>query len=142
MAASLEGRVPFLDYRLVEWSYKLRSNLKIKGLANKWIVRKAARKWLPKEIVRRKKVGFDVLVGHWLRNRKGLGANLELLCDGTFRTRGYFNASTVDLLVQEHLRGRSDHTEILWGLVTFEIWCRRFMDSTIKELSVRPTATN
>ncbi len=135
MAASIEARVPFLDYRLVEWSYKLKSNLKIRGLVSKWIVKKAAEQWLPREIIYRKKFGFDVPVGQWLRNKKGLGAHLDLLRDATFRKRGYFDYNAVLALMHEHLRGDSDHTEILWGLLGFEMWCRQFIDSRIEELS-------
>lgn len=135
MAASIEARVPFLDYRLVEWSYKLSSSLKIRRLVNKWIVKKAAERWLPREIISRRKFGFDVPVGQWLRNKSGLGGHLDLLRDGTFRERGYFEYKAVLALMDEHLRGDSDHTELLWGLLGFEMWCRQFIDRPIEALS-------
>jgi asparagine synthase (glutamine-hydrolysing) len=138
MAASVEGRVPFLDYRLVEWSYKLESSLKIRGFVNKWIVKRAAGRWLPREIITRKKVGFDVPVGQWLRNRQGLGAYLELLRDATFRNRALFDHKVVAALIEEHLEGRADHAEILWGLIGLEIWCRCFIDIAVDRLSMRP----
>ena len=50
MAASIEARVPFLDYRLVEWSYTLPSIEKIRGLTNKHIIKRAAEQYLPKEL--------------------------------------------------------------------------------------------
>jgi len=134
MAASIEARVPFLDYRLVEWSYKLSSNLKIRRFVNKWIVKKAAEQWLPREIIYRKKFGFDVPVAEWLRSRAALGAHLELLRDATFRNRGYFDHKTVFALIEEHLRGDLDHTEILWGLLGFEMWCRLFIDRKPEEV--------
>jgi asparagine synthase (glutamine-hydrolysing) len=128
MAASIEARVPFLDYRLVEWSYKLKSDRKIRRLTSKWIVKKAAERWLSKEIIYRKKFGFDVPLGQWLKNEKGLGRHLELLRDERFRNRGYFDHKSVGLIIDEHLRGDADHSEILWGLLGFEIWCRLFLD--------------
>lgn len=134
MAASLEARVPFLDYRLVEWSYKLNSSVKIRRLVNKWIVKKAAERWLPREIIYRKKFGFDVPVAQWLRNEKTLGAHLDLLRDATFRNRGYFDHKMVLVLIERHLQGESDHTEILWGLLSFEIWCRLFIDRPIEDV--------
>ena len=134
MAASIEARVPFLDYRLVEWSYKLNSNLKIRRFVSKWIVKKSAERWLPRQIIYRKKFGFDVPVGQWLRNEKALGAYLELLRDTTFRNRGYFDSKIVLALIEEHLQG-ADHTEILWGLLGFEIWCRQFIDKQNEGLS-------
>jgi asparagine synthase (glutamine-hydrolysing) len=135
MAASIEARVPFLDFRLVEWSYKLNSSFKIRRLVNKWVVKKAAEQWLPTEIIYRKKFGFDVPVGQWLRNKSGLGAYLDLLRDATFRTRGYFDYDAVLALMDKHLRGDADHTEILWGLLGFEMWCRQFIDRRVEELS-------
>lgn len=137
MAASIEARVPFLDYRLVEWSYKVKSNLKIRRLVAKWIVKKAAERWLPRDIIYRKKYGFDVPVAEWLRNRKTLGAHLDLLTDATFRNRGYFEHKTVSQLIDEHLREKSDHAEILWGLLGFEMWCRLFIDQKIEEITNR-----
>jgi asparagine synthase (glutamine-hydrolysing) len=139
MAASIEARVPFLDYRLVEWSYKLRSNLKIRRFTNKWIVKKSAERWLPKEIIYRKKYGFDVPVGQWFKNKKALGAHLDLLRDDVCRKRGYFDYKTVLALIEEHLQGDSDHTEILWGLLGFEMWCRLFIDSSINDISIQRT---
>ena len=138
MAASLEARVPFLDYRLVEWSYKLKSSFKIRGLVNKWVVKQAAKNWLPKEIVFRKKFGFDVPVGQWLRNKSGLGSHLDLLRDATFRRRGYFDYDAVLGLINEHLCQRADHTEILWGLLSFEMWCQTFFDRRLSDMSTRP----
>ena len=134
MAASIEARVPFLDYRLVEWSYKLNSNVKIRRLVSKWIVKKSAERWLPREIIYRKKFGFDVPVGEWLRNKKGLGAHLDLLRDATFRKRGYFDHKTVLALIEEHMRSEADHAEVLWGLLGFEIWCRLFIDRRIEDV--------
>lgn len=136
MAASIEARVPFLDYRLVEWSYKLGSSLKIRRFVSKWIVKKAAERWLPDEIIYRKKFGFDVPVGEWLKNKKALGAHLDLLRDTTFRKRGYFDYKAVLSLIDQHIRGDWDHTEILWGLLGFEIWCRLFIDSQIEDFSI------
>ncbi len=135
MAASIEARVPFLDYRLVEWSNKLNSNVKIRRFVNKWIVKKAAERWLPREIIYRKKFGFDVPVAEWLRNRKALGTHLDLLRDATFRNRGYFDHKTVLALIEDHLSGESDHAEILWGLLGFEMWCRLFIDQKIEEIN-------
>lgn len=129
MAASIEARVPFLDYRLVEWSYKLSSRFKIRRFVNKWIVKKAAEQWLPDEIVYRKKFGFDVPLGQWLRNGKTLGRYLDVLTDSTYRQRGYFRPQAVEALIKEHLTNAADHTEVLWGLLGFELWCRRFLDA-------------
>lgn len=129
MAASIEARVPFLDYRLVEWSYRLGSQLKIRAFANKWLVKSGARAWLPKEIVQRRKVGFDVPIGAWMRDADALAPRLELLRDATFRQRGRFDARAVALLLDEHESRRADHSEVLWGLLGVELWERLFIDA-------------
>jgi asparagine synthase (glutamine-hydrolysing) len=128
MAASIEARVPFLDYRVVEWSYKLLANQKIRRFANKWLVKEAARRWLPEEIIFRRKVGFDVPICQWMRNPSTLGQHLELLRDARFRQRGLFDAKAVGALLEEHTHGRADHTEILWSLLGLEMWQRLFID--------------
>lgn len=130
MAAAIECRVPYLDYRLVEWSALLPASLKLRvGWDNKIIVKRVARRWVPREIVSRKKVGFGVPVSRWLRNPRGLGRYLDLLTDTTFRTRGYCDHRVVEGLIHEHLQGDLDHSEILWGLVNMEMWWRLAVDS-------------
>jgi asparagine synthase (glutamine-hydrolysing) len=134
MAASIEARVPFLDFRLVEWSYGIPSRDKIRRFGNKWIVKKAAERWLPHEIIYRRKFGFDVPIGQWLKDAKGLGAQLDILRDITFKQRGYFDHKLVETLIREHTKSELDHTEVLWGLLGFEMWCRLFIDQRTEEV--------
>lgn len=130
MAAAVECRVPFLDYRLVEWSYLLNDRMKVKlGRENKVIVKKAAEPWLPKEIIYRKKVGFGVPISGWFRNPKGLGQYLDILTDKTFKERDHFDAKSVEKFIKEHRSGDRDHSELLWGLLNLELWWRTFVDS-------------
>ena len=79
MGASIEARVPFLDYRIVEWSLRIQASKKIHKFENKFIVKLLASRYLPREVVYRKKSGFGVPVGLWLRSKTGLGRYLELL---------------------------------------------------------------
>ena len=67
MAASIESRVPFLDHKLVEFAAGLPSRMKLRGLTTKYILRKAMAGVLPDEILRRRKMGFPVPIGAWLR---------------------------------------------------------------------------
>ena len=129
MACGLECRVPFLDVNVVEWSRHLADRYKVRlGGPTKYLVKKVAERWLPREIVHRKKVGFGTPVGRWFRNPRGVGALLDLLTDETFRQRGYFDSNAVERLIREHVDGRRDHEEALWGLVNLELWCRKFID--------------
>ena len=71
MAASIESRVPFLDHKLVEFAASLPVKMKLRGLTTKYILRRAMRDRLPKAILTRKKMGFPVPVGAWLRGKFG-----------------------------------------------------------------------
>jgi asparagine synthase (glutamine-hydrolysing) len=121
MAASLEARAPFLDHRLVEFVSSLPDALRVRGLATKWILWRAAQPLL--DGLHPRKAGFRIPVGEWLR-----GALSEWLLDhlrgpGSL-TRPFYDADTLDRLLDEHLAGRRNHEEILWTLLNLEIWHR------------------
>jgi asparagine synthase (glutamine-hydrolysing) len=126
MAASIESRVPFLDHPLTEWVAALPQTMKLRGTTTKWILRQAMRGRLPPPILTRRKMGFPVPVGSWLRGhwRPLLS---EYVTGSRARERGLFDADTVAHLVSEHMRG-VNHAERLWALLTFEIWARVFLD--------------
>ncbi|MBV8404511.1 MAG: asparagine synthase (glutamine-hydrolyzing), partial [Gammaproteobacteria bacterium] len=126
MAASIESRVPFLDHPLTEWVATLPQAMKLRGTTTKWILRQAMQGRLPAPILTRRKMGFPVPVGAWLRGawRPLLG---EYVTGGRARERGLFDAGTVERIVAEHLQG-INHAERLWALLTFEIWARVFLD--------------
>jgi asparagine synthase (glutamine-hydrolysing) len=126
MAASIESRVPFLDHPLTEWVAALPQRMKLRGTTTKWILRRAMQGTLPARILGRRKMGFPVPVGAWLRGawQPLLG---EYVTGPRVRARGLFDAATVERLMGEHIRG-VNHTERLWALLTFEIWARVFLD--------------
>jgi asparagine synthase (glutamine-hydrolysing) len=126
MAASIESRVPFLDHPLTEWVAALPQTMKLRGTTTKWILRQAMQGILPARILGRRKMGFPVPVGTWLRGpwRPLLS---EYITGPRVRARGLFDARAVECLVGEHLRG-VNHAERLWALLTFEIWARVFLD--------------
>lgn len=122
MARSVEARVPLLDYRLVEFSASLPQHLKIRGFTTKYILRRAMKDDLPKEILKRPKHPFAVPVIDWMN--KGLGNILpNLLSEQIFRKRRYFNYRKV-----ERLLGREKNYGMLWPLLVFEMWHRTFID--------------
>ena len=126
MAASIESRVPFLDHPLTEWVAALPQTMKLRGTTTKWILRQAMQGRLPAPILARRKMGFPVPVGSWLRGpwRPLLS---EYVTGPRARARGFFDATAVERLVSEHVRG-VNHAERLWALLTFEIWARMFLD--------------
>ena len=126
MAASIESRVPFLDHKLVEFAAQLPVNMKLRGLTTKYILRRAMRDRLPEAILSRKKMGFPVPIGAWLRGKFSHVVD-EYVLSRRAQERGIFNPAFVRHLVARHAAGEN-HAERLWALVNFEIWQRRFMD--------------
>jgi asparagine synthase (glutamine-hydrolysing) len=126
MAASIESRVPFLDHPLTEWVAALPQAMKLRGTTTKWILRQAMQGRLPPSTLMRRKMGFPVPVGAWLRGQWRPLLN-EYVTGGRARSRGLFDAATLERLVGEHIRG-VNHAERLWALLTFEIWARVFLD--------------
>ena len=81
MAAAIESRVPFMDYRLVEWANRLPVQLKVTGGGGKALVKELARTLLPAEVVDRRKSGFGVPLARWFRERNGMGERIVALPD-------------------------------------------------------------
>ena len=127
MAASVESRVPFLDHRLVEFTARLPERLKLRGWTTKYVLRRAMKDVLPEAILTRRKMGFPVPLGAWLRGRHR-GVLDEYVTSERARARGIFNAEFVGRLAAEHAAGVRDHSARLWALVNFEVWLRRFFD--------------
>jgi asparagine synthase (glutamine-hydrolysing) len=126
MAASIESRVPFLDHPLVEFAAGLPDRAKLRGMTTKWMLRQAMRDRLPPAILSRKKMGFPVPVGSWLRGEWRYLLDEFVLSDRVYR-RGIFEPTALRRYVDGHVAGEN-HSERLWALVTFELWMRIFMD--------------
>ncbi len=133
MAASIESRVPFLDHKLVEFAARLPERMKLRGLTTKYILRQAMAGKIPAEILTRKKMGFPVPVGAWLRGdfRPLLD---EYVLGARAMERGIFEPDFVRNMVARHEAGEN-HAERLWMLMNFEIWQRRFLDGQDHELA-------
>lgn len=126
MAASLEMRAPYLDHRLVEHVSAQPDELRVRGLSSKWILREAGRQLLPPELRVRPKSGFRIPVAVWLRGelREPL---LDHLRSDASLTRKYYDAETLDRVVDEHLESKKNHENILWTLLNLEIWHRNYL---------------
>jgi len=130
MANSLEARCPFLDQELVEFAAGIPSELKLKGMTGKYILKRALSGLVPQGIIRRQKHGFGVPVGMWFRSRLKHYLNETLLSPRAL-SRGYFNEVILHRLIDEHHSGRRDHSHRLWALLTLELWHRIFIDREI-----------
>jgi asparagine synthase (glutamine-hydrolysing) len=126
MAHSIEARVPLLDHKLVEFAATIPSELKLRGNTTKYIFKRAMEGILPDPILHRPKRGFAIPLSRWFRGRLN-GFVRDLLLDGTSRQRGILNPEYIERLVVMNARGRNLDFE-LWTLITFELWCRKFMD--------------
>lgn len=126
MANSLEARVPFLDYRLIEFIETLPPRFKLRGLQGKYLHKKAIEKWLPKTIVHRKKKGFENPVDQWLRSemRNYIG---DCLLSERAASRRYFNPAYIRRLVDDHESGRQNYLRQIYLLISFELWHQQFL---------------
>ncbi|MFH1162144.1 MAG: asparagine synthase (glutamine-hydrolyzing) [Candidatus Jorgensenbacteria bacterium] len=123
MAHSVEGRVPFLDHRLVELALAMPSEIKTKGNVTKYILKKAVAGIIPDEIINRKKQGFGSPIGAWLRNTEGAGKTLaDIISHSKLKERGFLNYDYANSLLAAHQRGASDESFRLWNLITLSLW--------------------
>ena len=127
MAHSLEARPPLLDHRLVEFAATIPARLRLRGGTTKYLFKQAMRGILPDGIIDRRKHGFAVPLAHWFRGELA-GFAHDLLLSDTCRRRGIFNLSYIERLLRLNARGRNLDLQ-LWTALSFEMWCRRFLDS-------------
>ncbi|HYA40451.1 MAG TPA: asparagine synthase (glutamine-hydrolyzing) [Syntrophobacteraceae bacterium] len=126
MANSVELRVPLLDHEVLEFAACLPSSYKLHGITTKYILKTAFRKVVPHEILDRKKTGFPVPYGVWMR--KELRSLVEdTLLSRSALDRGYFTKQGLEKLISANLNGR-DHSKEVFSLLVLELWHREFID--------------
>lgn len=121
MAVSLEGRVPFLDHRLVELAWRVPMSAKIKGGTGKQILRDIVYRHIPKDLIERPKMGFAVPVGVWLRGPLREWAE-NLLDQSRLKNEGLLNVAKVRAVWQDHLNGNESNIPNVWALLMFQAW--------------------
>jgi asparagine synthase (glutamine-hydrolysing) len=127
MAVSLETRVPFLDKDLVELAFLVPQKLKLEGNETKSILKKIAARRVPAACVYRPKEGFSIPIKHWL-NSEFKPLLEDYLNERDIRQQQVFQWQTIDRLKQEHRRGTANNSHLLWGLIVFQDWCRRWLN--------------
>jgi len=124
MAVALEVRIPFLDHRLVEQSWHLPANAKLRGRTSKWLLRQILYRHVPSALIERPKMGFGVPIDHWLRGPlKDWAAGL--LDPATIRAQGYLQEAPITRAWNEHQSGRRNHQYALWTILMFQAWLAR-----------------
>jgi asparagine synthase (glutamine-hydrolysing) len=127
MANSLEARAPLLDHVLLEFCARLPFRLKNDGRAGKLLLKQVARELLPEECLQKRKQGFGIPLAKWFRGEfKPLMQ--DLLADRAFAERGVFDVKGVRACYDAHLAGQHDFSELLWLVLTYEMWARTFID--------------
>jgi asparagine synthase (glutamine-hydrolysing) len=127
MAANLEVRVPFLNRKMIELTARMPPELKLHGFKRKYILKRALEKFLPHDVVWRKKAGFGAPIRSWLRGPLQPMVD-ELLSEETIRRRGLFRPDEVCRIIDANLSGREDYNLQVFQLLTLELWQRQFMD--------------
>jgi asparagine synthase (glutamine-hydrolysing) len=139
MAVSLEARAPLVDHKLIDFVTGIPSSLKLAGLETKHLLKRAVRDLVPAEILNRPKQGFGVPIQEWI-NQQLRSRIRDTLSDTRTRQRGYVDSRYVDVLLDEHERGRRDHSMGLWALVMLELWHRQFLDESVSRHKESPEA--
>jgi len=128
MANSLEARSPFLDHKVIEFAYRLPSNLKMRGLnKTKWILKETFKDMLPKSICKRGKQGFGIPLGPWFKGELKDYWFSVCLSEKAL-SRGYFKKEALFKIWDEHQSGKRDHGYRLWALLMLELWHNAYLD--------------
>jgi len=127
MAANLEVRVPFLNVEMLELAARMPADLKLRGLKRKYILKRAAEKLLPREVVWRKKAGFGAPIRSWLRGPLQPMVD-DLLSVDAVRHRGLFDPHEVRRIIDANLSGREDYNLQVFQLLNLELWHQQFID--------------
>jgi asparagine synthase (glutamine-hydrolysing) len=124
MAVSLESRVPLLDHRVIEWAWRLPMSLKIRRGSSKYILKQLLYRYVPASLVERPKMGFGVPMDAWLRGPLKAWAE-DLIFDPRLAT--YFDTQPIHAYWREHTRGDKNHQYLLWVILMFQNWQRRWL---------------
>ena len=128
MAHSVESRVPFLDHNISEFTARLPPEMKIKGLTDKYILRKAMKAIVPEKTVQRKKSRFFVPIDRWFQGEV-IDFAKQLLEREKIRKEGFFDYKYIEKMFNNFKKSRLFYSRQLWSLLCFELWYQRFIEN-------------
>lgn len=121
MLSSVEARAPFLDRDVTKFALSLPPDLRIRRFETKWVLKKAAERWLPKDVIYRRKRGLSVPVASWLNGSLRSEAD-RLLAPARLRAQGLVDEARVTELLAAHRSGHANNAKSLWALVVLQYW--------------------
>lgn len=125
MACSLEVRSPLLDPDIWEFSAGLPDHMKHNGQSAKWILQELLARYIPRELFDRKKSGFNVPIGNWLRDDLKDWAEELLLCE-QFKNSPYLNAPEIIKLWNDLQNGDKRHVKLIWTVLILQQWLNKY----------------
>jgi asparagine synthase (glutamine-hydrolysing) len=131
MAASTEVRVPFVDPLVFRAAFSLPGTDKVNTRTGKLALKEAARRWLPDEIVDRRKASFSAPLRAWVAHdlRELID---DVLVGGELVDTGFVSRPALDTLIAEERAGREDRSKQIWQLLTLELWYRSMKASGVQ----------
>jgi asparagine synthase (glutamine-hydrolysing) len=134
MAFGLEARVPFLDHRLVEWSFGLPSNFKLRGNIGKAVVRRGMESYLSRGLLYAPKHGFNVPMKSWLEGELNSFVR-DNLSEPVLKKRGIFNPAAVAQKIDAHAQGNQAASNQILTMLMLELWFQNYVDRRSSHLT-------
>ena len=119
MAVSLEAREPLLDHRLIEFAAKLPQRERLRGVTGKWLMKQTMKRYLPDDILFRRKQGFVTPIAQWFRGPLAQAAR-DIVASERLVGAGWFARRPLARLAEDHIAGREDNSRTLWQLLMLE----------------------
>jgi asparagine synthase (glutamine-hydrolysing) len=127
MLSSVEARAPFLDRDVTRFALSLPTDLRIRRFETKWVLKKAAERWLPKDVIYRRKRGLSVPIASWING--GLRHEADrLLSPARLRAQGLLDEQHVADLLSAHRSGRANNAKPLWALIVLQYWIENWAE--------------
>jgi asparagine synthase (glutamine-hydrolysing) len=132
--AGIQTRFPFLDRGVADFSGRIPTGLKVKGLEKRYLFKRAFRNLLPREVITKKKHGFGIPVAFWLKNDRRMREFCrDILFSVRSLDRGYFRREFLDELMRLHeLDESSYYGDNVWSFLILELWHRHFVDQPVR----------
>jgi asparagine synthase (glutamine-hydrolysing) len=126
MLSSVEARAPFLDRDVTRFALSLPPDLRLRRFETKWVLKKASERWLPKDVIYRRKRGLSVPIANWIN--EGLRAEVDrLLAPARLREQGLLDERHVGELLAAHRSGHANNAKPLWALIVLQYWIENWV---------------